>query len=609
MRKLSICLCLLICILLSGCLSPRLPIPSPHVTPAQQSAAPVPDEPAEQTSSEQPQKTAWAAGGQSQAASLENLSAYAPSNRCNGGFAVQDDSYIYFLSNGLWRMEKGSQQAQCLYEGMLSDLSLADGRLYFLKLTYGQGYWGQISVVSHTPCSIATDGSDLKVLGEAKAVGFENNTDWSQSVTAHIDSHVGYKGFVVQDGWAYYLTDVPAPGSSYTITNQYEDGFLAESDNMMIVFHDWNTALVRQNLHSGEVQTIAAGLGNNDPCFCLDGDTIYYTSSYNNAAYAYDFTGYFTCDLDGSNVHELSNVDDSEFWLVSDTGGKNNDIVSSIQGHDGKLYASLQDSEGDFRDSRLTRIEQDGESHVLYEMNFIQSLLTPMGILYAGGERNWDIEQVDGFGLYLSEDPANDPGRQLVSLPMDNRDTEAINLLDGWAYLKRRFAPLTRIRLADGTMQIFENGAWNAGDLSEPAWAKAAKDYLLAPGREAFEVVLSDLDFDNQPEMFVLIPGSVTSMEAFTFKGDQLISCGSVDSVGTLYLGPDCDCLLTVDEASGRVTELRIVGGQLQTQVLLNGSEKQYQVRRDALCDSENQIYGWPIDFLSEIPLIDCVIR
>ena len=41
-----------------------------------------------------------------------------------------------------------------------------------------------------------------------------------------------------------------------------------------------------------------------------------------------------------------------------------------------------------------------------------------------------------------------------------------MNLVEGWAYLRRRDLPLLRLRLADGAAEQLEDGAWVQAQLT-----------------------------------------------------------------------------------------------------------------------------------------------
>ena len=443
---------------LGGCASPAA---APCVSPAASATPAAETAPEEATASAAPSPSPK----ESPATSLERLSAYASANLSTGGFAVSDGSSLFVAADGLWRMDLDGQNPTLLLEGDFGSLNLYQDKLYFLALGYAETEWGYLALSSQQPFSMNLDGSDLQPLGEALPVGSQEVYAFeSEDGSSSYDSQLGYRGFTVHEGWAYYLATEPGEGS-YSIV--FDDEEMAEPEPVL-VRHQNQAALKRLSLTDGQVETLAEGLGNAEPVFTLEGGRLYYTRSLHNPLYPYDFTDYLSCSLDGSQQETVCPPPQDSLlgYHVDGEGYQWMDIVNHLQVMDGQLYASLNDSEGDFRDSRLMRLDESGESLLVYEMYYLPSLATPAGLLYAGGERDWEEDRVLEHGLYLLED-----GQARLLLPLSEQwngfVSSEMNLVEGWAYLRRRDLPLLRLRLADGAAEQLEDGAWVQAQLTQ----------------------------------------------------------------------------------------------------------------------------------------------
>ncbi len=465
-RFLLVLICLLCCLACSGCSllpfllsaerssvsTPETVAPPEMPTGADPETEPTPEPapsseatPAPTTKAELP-------------ASLDVLSAYAGSNLSAGGLAATDGETVWFVQDGLWRTRNDADSAEKLLDGDFCNLCVDRGELYFLSLEYGEDEWGYRAVISQQPCRLTEDGK-AEPLREKKRVGAQAVSSWeTEDNSAEYTPYLSYTDFTVRDGWAYYIGDVPIEEKTYHVTGPGEWGSVT-------VKYSGVGSLMRFSLETGETQTLVGDLGNYKPRFTIYEDTIYYTTSYHNALFAYDFTGYHRCALDGQGQEDICTDPTETPMLETDAEGSHFlNIVNGLMACEQGLYASHSDSEGDFRDSRLVKIGDNEQKDVLYEINYLHSLLTPMGILFAGGNRDWDSDLVEDLGLYLR--PWDGSGDQkLLTFPEDwVWERWRMNLVNGRLYMQ--FGTLFfRADLADGSVELFRDGIWEKGEL------------------------------------------------------------------------------------------------------------------------------------------------
>lgn len=337
MKRMSILMMTLLLVLsLSACsmINQYSPTPSPTASLEEQTPTPLPP------SSTQPTQTQDSTPPtDAQPTKMGNL----PGNLSNGGLVLQGENGVVYvaLSDGIYAVSNG--EGTRISEDSATDMNLMDGRIYYMAQTIDAN--GEITGMSIQ--SIKVDGSDPVEVSPLRSV------KWDYEGTAVIDGAIvytyycGYNDLVAYDGYIYYITDQGDAGSM-TVTMK---------DENTTGTSQWEAdkSIMRMRPDGSESTVIVQNVGSDDPHMCIVDDKIYYSTSYSNCFYAYPFTRFYACDLDGSNTQLL--LDDPQDQHYTSEKGNLTELVRGLFVVDGKLYVSATDSEGDFTDSRLMLVD------------------------------------------------------------------------------------------------------------------------------------------------------------------------------------------------------------------------------------------------------------
>lgn len=375
MKRMSVLMiALLLALSLSACSMINQYSPTPSPTASLQTQTPAPSAPSTQPTQTQdgtplPDAQPTKAG---------NLAG----NLSNGGLVLQgEDGVVYVaLSDGIYALNNG--EGTRISNDVASDMNLMDGRIYYMAQALDAN--GETTGVSIR--SIKTDGSDPVEVSPLR------NIEWDYEGTAEDDGAVaytyycGYNDLITYDGYVYYITD---QGDAGSMTVNFK-----EEDETGVSQWASDKSIVRVSPDGSQATVIVPNIGSDDPHMCIVDDKIYYSTSYANCFYAYPFTRFYVCDLDGSNNQQL--IDDPENQYYSSEKGSLTEQVGDLFVVDGGLYVSATDSEGDFADSRLMQVDTQAKQYaqVRKETYCVRTAASEDGnmVYFTGSELKWDEE-------------------------------------------------------------------------------------------------------------------------------------------------------------------------------------------------------------------------
>lgn len=567
MRKFLSLLLVLALVAFSACA--QQPSPADSTPP---SAEPTPaDSPADPSTepSDAPQDTA--------ANALASLSG----NQNNMGYVVQTEDHLFVGDNdGLWRMDADGQNKIKLADESVQMLQINGDRLFYLAAKYAAGDFGERTVVSgKQPFSMKLDGSDKKELGPFVDYSADDqHYTFSDDNQARHTVYYPYKNFTVYGEKIYYISNNAKP-ATYEATMQAE----GLGDETVTVNIDSNLSLYCMDLDGGNVSELVADLGNGFPSIAFDEGLIYYTTDYLNPFYAYNFVTYNVYNIETGESTPIfgHEKDENSQWNYSSEMGHCMDIPYGIQCHDGAIYASLGDSEGDFRDSRLVKYTSAGATPVLDEIGYNKSVLTETGIVYMGGTRDDETNDLTSLGIFFQPYDGQ-PATQLLKFEHFSGFPACELFVQGdYVYAHMENMSLLRIPLSgDGQTQALEESGFAAYDEAKLfAWVDAAAAVLQDPQ------YLFDDDFEDQKVLSyfllnqesgtpLLFVRSKTAYDVYSLENAQANLLGSLEGVREFARQYGSNTLYAISAPDEDAMQVFIVGtenGTVSTELVLEG--------------------------------------
>ena len=385
MKRISVlALALLLALCLSACAGISAnPTAAPQATPE---ASQTPEQ-----TPEAPQATA--PSGQEAGNLAGNLN--------NGGFIVRDEAGVLYvaLTDGVYALE-AEEQPRRISNDRAVEMNYSGGRLYYVAEEYTEKE-GTLQLTARSIVSLSTDGSDRQELAPSRRVGLDATYSGDYSVLQSSTDYCGYEDLMLYDGALYYIADNENAGTMTvrsSVTGQ--EGTVS-----------WNAdkSIYRMNLDGGSVEELVQNIGAARPHMTVDGEKIYYNTSYENCFYSYPFVTFRVCNLDGSGDQALLAEDYNPNAACSYTSDRGcfTERVDGLMAVDGTLYVTASDSEGDFPASRLMRVEADAYARVWDETYYVRTLADEEGNLIwfnAPGSLQYEADE-DGVIVreYISE--------------------------------------------------------------------------------------------------------------------------------------------------------------------------------------------------------------
>lgn len=265
-----------------------------------------------------------------QALELGNL----PGNLANGGFVAGDGEHVFYVEDGLWRMDADGSNPVQLSDGDFESLNVYDGYLYYLKredvqATVHEYTWNvRLShedlpeerylriVDGYTPYRMTVDGGEPQRLAETRTVA---------------DGLCAYSYLTVADGGIFYLS-----------ANEHSGSYSVHDGQAV---YQRNNSVYRMDLDGGNEREIVPNIGNGRPLMAIGDDgKIHVVECYLIPNTDGRINGYLSCDLDGGQLNRHMRDALAEVWQNSDVVGVmpygDKVYFSVASGGDG-VYASI----------------------------------------------------------------------------------------------------------------------------------------------------------------------------------------------------------------------------------------------------------------------------
>ncbi|MBQ9833520.1 MAG: DUF5050 domain-containing protein [Clostridia bacterium] len=266
---------------------------------------------------------------------------------CSGLFA-HEDGFIYYGSNGLYRISESGDEWSQIADGKVSNINVLDNSIYCTVESDGTPIMHRIDAQTGEKTKLAEDNvQSLIVVDETiyfssrsensiskMSVNGENRAKLSDSFAMNISFYNNYLYFVAEDG-KYNLHKMRTDGQEHTVLTTTETMF-AVVDNGNVYYAsiaDDTAAVYKQKLDKNSSPTEILNLM--PMRINVYSDNIYYTTA----------DGLFKCDKDGKSTVQLC-------------AG----IVNHIFTGGGWIYYTLEESGA----SKLYRVRPDASESQLF---------------------------------------------------------------------------------------------------------------------------------------------------------------------------------------------------------------------------------------------------
>lgn len=394
--------------------------------------------------------------------------AFAQSNgNLNNGAFIDEASGVRFLAvdEGILRLEDGAAKPLCADRAEM--LQITGERLYYLSDVYAENEYGEVTVSSQTPISMALDGSDRRTLGAPRAVG--QTVDYEGFT---YDTFVGYRGFTVYGDRIYFLGNGAAGGAYTCHMKTYDENNVATEQSQQVTYQA-GISLFSMALDGADVRELIPNIGNNVAAFAIANDKIFLGAGFADMLYAYNYVNYGIYDLSGKQLTAIGTANHKPDDLWSEAGVYYH-IPDAVLTDGETLYASLCESEGDFRASQLYALAPDGQlSPVLIQESYVKSVLAGDGsVCYVGSaatSTGYDeaFDYNASLGLYCKALTDQGLGRKLLALPdNDYLYSFQLDVLGDTLYFVGHDRVVYRIPLAGGQLEKFDGSDFVPAEFS-----------------------------------------------------------------------------------------------------------------------------------------------
>ena len=422
---LFLCLCLLP---LSGCSALKnllsgtdsVPVATPTAAP-ESTPAPIVDAQAildrvnAAKATQTPQET-------TDAVPKEDVYGNSPSNLCAGGHVLElpDGGVLAATKEGIFLCEGGD--AKRLNTDNAHNLNFWDGTIYYVADIYGEDEWGYMDKIGETLMRMNADGTGRTAVLSEAPVKYSNEGDWESSDRA-VSHYVGYRDLMVYKGQLYFVSNNDRPGSMKV--EMLGDAWLDTAPEATI---SWSSgiSLFRCDL-DGKNRTEIADMGQTNGHFTIKDDAVTYTYSVDNPYFSYPFVNFFSCALDGSAPMRLASeiYDNPDGFFASELGGFTEIVEGMFRAGD-DLYVLCADSEGDFPNDRLMKLDEDEYEFIREEYFYVPTIADGQNRLIGFFCDNGVSCDADANGVY---------GTDYLKEPYIYRTEPDDDDMDNWLYV------------------------------------------------------------------------------------------------------------------------------------------------------------------------------
>jgi len=213
-----------------------------------------------------------------------------------------------------------------------------------------------------------------QMIGDGRLRGAEYSYGGDYFRLTDYSYYPGYGDMTVLGDSIYFVGSSDRSGSYITTAGDFGD-LAGEYETL----YQSTSSVYRMNKDGSNLVELIPDLGNGQARMHVNNGAVAVATCWRNSVYAYDFSDFRLYDLNGMLIREIENdTQDRHSWIYKEDC-EFTCIVNRVHTDGQRIFASLSDSEGDFANSRLTDMDNYGET-LLLEAFFTPAVVEDDGL-------------------------------------------------------------------------------------------------------------------------------------------------------------------------------------------------------------------------------------